>query len=147
MHTRAGALALFLLLFSCGRDQGEESPDGSDSGTKEQVPHEGNASLQGTEPLGTGNDDTSSETADKAPSLEAAFPEQERIQFILSKANPAYKGQGRFEERDGRIVAAHFPDCGLRDLSPLRGLDLEFLDLRRIGVAHADPLMKLQYLI
>ena len=130
MDTRAGALALCLLLFSCDRDPGEESPDESVSGTREQAPHEGNASLQGTEPLGTGNQGSPSETADKAPSSEAVFPEQERIQFILSKANPAYQGQGRFEERDGRIVAAHFPGCGLRDLSPLRGLDLEFLDLR-----------------
>ena len=54
---------------------------------------------------------------------------QDRIQGILRKANPDYRGQGRFHEENGAIVAAEFPNCGLRDLSPFKGLKLQVLDL------------------
>jgi hypothetical protein len=52
-----------------------------------------------------------------------------RIQRILIKANPGYKGQGKLHQENGEIFAGEFPNCGLKDLSPLRGLKLNALDL------------------
>ena len=52
-----------------------------------------------------------------------------QIQEILMRANPEYRGQGKLHEENGAIVAAEFPNCKLRDLSPLRGLSLMGLDL------------------
>jgi len=52
-----------------------------------------------------------------------------QIQEILMRANPEYRGQGKLHEENGVIVAAEFPNCKLRDLSPLRGLSLMGLDL------------------
>ena len=51
------------------------------------------------------------------------------IQRVLAKANPDYQGQGKLHEENGQIIAAEFPNCGLKDLSPLRGLPLQALDL------------------
>ena len=70
------------------------------------------------------------------------------IQAILMKANPDYRGQGNIHEEGGTIVAAEFPSCGLRDLSPLRGLKLQALDLsgnpvREIRHLRGMPLTRL----
>ena len=63
-----------------------------------------------------------------------------RIQNILTRANPDYRGQGRFHEDKGVIVAAELPNCGLRDLSPLKGLQLQGLDLS------GNPVRELRHL-
>lgn len=63
-----------------------------------------------------------------------------RIQNILIRANPDYEGQGRFHEEKGVIVAAELPNCGLRDLSPLKGLQLQGLDLS------GNPVRELRHL-
>ena len=63
-----------------------------------------------------------------------------RIQNILTRANPDYRGQGKFHEDNGVIVAAELPNCGLRDLSPLRGLQLQGLDLS------GNPVRELRHL-
>jgi Leucine-rich repeat (LRR) protein len=70
------------------------------------------------------------------------------IQAILKKANPDYRGQGKIHEEGGKIVAAEFPSCGLKDLSPLRGLKLQALDLsgnpvREIRHLRGMPLTRL----
>ena len=52
-----------------------------------------------------------------------------QVQEILMRANPDYRGQGKLHEENGVIVAGEFPNCNLRDLSPLRGLSLMGLDL------------------
>ena len=52
-----------------------------------------------------------------------------KVQEILLKANTDYRGQGKLHEENGQIIAAEFPNCGLKDLSPLRGLPLQALDL------------------
>ena len=75
-------------------------------------------------------------------------PLQSRIQALLIKANPNYQGQGQFHEQGGEIVAAEFPRCGLRNLTPLRGLNLRMLDLsgnpvREIRHLKGMPLNKL----
>lgn len=63
-----------------------------------------------------------------------------QIQSILIKANPDYKGQGKLHEENGEIIAAEFPNCGLKDLSPLRGLQLQALDLS------GNPVRELRHL-
>ena len=64
----------------------------------------------------------------------------DRIQNILGRANPDYQGQGKFHEDSGVIVAAELPNCGLRDLSPLKGLPLQGLDLS------GNPVRELRHL-
>ena len=71
-----------------------------------------------------------------------------RIQSLLMKANPQYKGQGKLHQENGKVVAAEFPSCSLRDLSPLRGLEIEALDLsgnpvREIRHLRGMPLSRL----
>ena len=56
-------------------------------------------------------------------------PQLARLQAILRKANPDYQGQGQFVEENGEIVGGQLPGCGLRDLSPLKGLKLMGLDI------------------
>ncbi len=56
-------------------------------------------------------------------------PKVAELQGILRKANPDYQGQGRFNEENGEIIAGELPNCGLRDLSPLKGLKLMGLDV------------------
>ncbi|MEC8012834.1 MAG: hypothetical protein VX153_01260 [Verrucomicrobiota bacterium] len=68
------------------------------------------------------------------------FPSVNRIQNILGRANPDYRGQGKFHQENGAIVAAELPNCGLRDLSPLRGLKLQALDLS------GNPVKELRHL-
>ncbi len=72
----------------------------------------------------------------------------DKLQKILVKANPSYRGQGKIHQENGRIFAAEFPNCSLRDLSPLRGLKLEALDLsgnpvREIRHLRGMPLTRL----
>ena len=70
------------------------------------------------------------ESKNKAPgSSENLVDPINIIQRVLAKANPDYRGQGKLHEEDGEIIAAEFPNCGLKDLSPLRGLQLQALDL------------------
>ena len=64
---------------------------------------------------------------EKADSTES--PGVGQVQEILMRANPDYRGQGKLHEENGVIVAGEFPNCNLRDLSPLRGLSLMGLDL------------------
>ena len=71
-----------------------------------------------------------------------------RIQNILARANPDYRGQGKLHSENGEIFAAEFPNCGLRDLSPLKGLKLSALDLsgnpvREIRHLYGMPLNRL----
>ena len=145
---------LSLLLISCTDDRPTSSTGKSDqpdppkvvsriSSVQESLPHEeGNASAE--ESIKTEPDspevvaeaslaqDTlppaGIDTTDLPAPLEGGS-QQARIQGILRKANPDYRGQGRFHEQDGVIVAAEFPNCSLRDLSPLKGLKLQMLDL------------------
>ena len=63
-----------------------------------------------------------------------------KLQEILSRANPEYSGQGKLHEENGAIVAAEFPNCSLRDISPLRGLKLKGLDLS------GNPVRELRHL-
>ena len=64
----------------------------------------------------------------------------ERLQLILRKANPDYQGQGKFHQENGKITVGEFPNCGIRDLSPLKGLQLQGLDLS------GNPVRELRHL-
>jgi internalin A len=146
-----GALSLFL--FSCRDDPPSGSTGKSDQPDSPEVVPEtppvakalpsvaGNSSLEGA----TQAEADSPEVVAEAPPVRDALPPdaieeagqalppgggtQARIQAVLRKANPDYRGQGRFHEQDGEIVAAEFPNCSLRDLSPFKGLKLQMLDL------------------
>ena len=133
-------LLLFLFLLGCEEDQTyskkiisnhENSADGN-------ISNEG-ADL-GAEPISRVNE----LNAERPPSLndEIVIPVDpvSRIQSILIKANPDYRGQGKLHEDNGEIIAAEFPNCGLKDLSPLRGLKLSALDLS------GNPVRELRHL-
>ena len=72
---------------------------------------------------------TLSKGSEEKKSYNASVNQIERIQGVLAQANPDYRGQGKLHEENGQIIAAEFPNCGLKDLSPLRGLPLQALDL------------------
>jgi hypothetical protein len=80
---------------------------------------------QGPSPLQA----SSSPTQPEEKPVPKESPGVGQIQEILMRANPEYRGQGKLHEENGVIVAAEFPGCKLRDLSPLRGLSLMGLDL------------------
>lgn len=67
------------------------------------------------------------------------------LQEALRKANPGYDGGGRImTDPDGMIVEVQLGQCpGIRDLSPLAGLSLRFLDLSGTDVADLSPLARL----
>jgi internalin A len=81
-------------------------------------------------------------------SVDHPVDEVARIQGLLMKANLKYQGQGKLHQENGRVIAAEFPGCELKDLSPLRGLNLEALDLsgnpvREIRHLRGMPLVRL----
>ena len=67
-------------------------------------------------------------------------PDEDEIQTALRKTNPGYEGQGVFHKEGPTIIAAELAGCGLKDLSPLRGLKLMGLDLS------GNPLRDLRHL-
>ena len=84
-------------------------------------------------------DSVSPVQSEKKPGNQPFFGTQQ-IQEILSRANPEYRGQGKLHEENGVVVAAEFPNCSLRDISPLRGLQLQGLDLS------GNPVRELRHL-
>ena len=135
---------LFLLLFSfligCEEDQTYSKKIISNHENRA----DGNISIEGPD-LGSESISRVKEpNAERPPSLneEIVIPIDpvSQIQSILIKANPDYKGQGKLHEENGEIIAAEFPNCGLKDLSPLRGLQLQALDLS------GNPVRELRHL-
>ena len=94
--------------------------------------------------------------AERTPATSAPQPEQqapsataarsgsaltpEVLQERLKEKNPDYNGQGQFEFQNGRITAAVLRNTGVRDLSPLSGLQLKGLDLYGNPVSDLSPL-------
>jgi hypothetical protein len=122
-------LLLFLFLLGCEEDQTylkkiisnhENSADGN-------ISNEG-ADL-GAEPISLVNEPNAERPSSLNDEIVIPVDPVSRIQSILIKANPDYRGQGKLHEENGEIIAAEFPNCGLKDLSPLRGLKLSALDL------------------
>jgi len=122
LSTFFGALSLFL--FSCS-DKPTSPAEGNSSATESSGVDTGTPPVK--EALAPDAGQQRGEEEVDQPILPAGA--QARIQEVLRKANPDYRGQGRFHEEGGEIVAAEFPNCSLRDLSPLRGLKLQMLDL------------------
>ena len=124
LSTFFGALSLFL--FSCS-DKPASPAEGNSSATESSgVDAETPPVKEAFEP-DAGQQAGTEETVQPIPPAGAGA--LARIQEVLRKANPDYRGQGRFHEEGGDIVAAELPNCSLRDLSPLRGLKLQMLDL------------------
>ena len=121
---------LTLFLSSCGGDQVSKNIENNAS------PNEQSARAKAV-------DSNISEVVNNeniSPEKELTSPSIDRIQNILGRANPDYRGQGKFHQDSGVIVAAELPNCGLRDLSPLKGLPLQGLDLS------GNPVRELRHL-
>jgi serine/threonine protein kinase/Leucine-rich repeat (LRR) protein len=65
----------------------------------------------------------------------------EMTQAKLAKLNPEYTGQGTFSIQDDKVVGANLGDCGLCDLSPLKGLPLERLYCDQNSIVDLSPLI------
>ncbi len=117
---------LSLFLFSCS-DKPTTSTERNSSVTESSSVDTENPPVKEALAANAGKKGEAEDTVQPIPN--AGAQAQARIKEILRKANPDYRGQGRFHEEDGDIVAGEFPNCSLRDLSPLRGLKLQMLDL------------------
>jgi len=62
------------------------------------------------------------------------------LQRELKKKNPGYSGQGKFRKAGGEIRLADLSFSGVTDISPLKGLPLERLDLRGLEISDISPL-------
>jgi hypothetical protein len=142
-----------LLISGCGDKEQEPSDMDTDklsssfqkkvesgTGTKSKLPK-----VKSENP---GNYSTGNQFSDENSEKLKEISKVSLIQAILIKANPDYRGQGKIHEEDGEIIAAEFPSCGLKNLSPLRGLKLEALDLsgnpvREIRHLRGMPLTRL----
>ena len=123
-------LPLFFLFLGCGQDQGEAPNEKMSSkvetvGEKKKEKNSTLSKIPTSEKQNTKIDPAETQSS----SIDEISPTIDRIQKILAKANPKYRGQGKFHQENGVIVAAELPNCELRDLSPLRGLKLQGLDL------------------
>lgn len=58
----------------------------------------------------------------------------------LKEKNPQYKKNAQFGQREGQIVAVSLQETAVSELSALRGLKLQDLDLYRTGVSDLFPL-------
>ena len=140
----------FTLLIGCTDQKGIVSEKSNDV----DFPVDHNLSDDGQNSLSSDKSERN-QTSQKTPRKEVIEKEKKfsgdlvsRIQNILARANPDYRGQGKLHSENGEIFAAEFPNCGLRDLSPLKGLKLNALDLsgnpvREIRHLYGMPLNRL----
>ena len=135
-------LLIFLLsLFGCGEEEsvipaGDRIDQPKSSNTNSLSELDGNVSF----PQDGG--ETRRTITGSNSRTQVASPEDriDQIQSVLRRANSQYLGQGKFHQENGQIIAAEFPNCGLKDLSPLRGLQLQALDLS------GNPVRELRHL-
>lgn len=146
--TRGVLSLLFLLFFGC---EGQQSYNKDVPSNQESIIEENSSSEVDdivADTMKVGNSLTKEEVKGVEDEIVVPQDEVSKIQSILYKANPNYNGQGKLHEENGEIVAAEFPNCGLKDLSPLRGLKLKALDLsgnpvREIRHLRGMPLVRL----
>ena len=135
------SLIFLLSLFGCGEEEsvipaGDRIDQPTSSNTNSLSELDGNVSF----PQDGG--ETRRTIAGSNSRTQVASPEDriDQIQSVLRRANSQYLGQGKFHQENGQIIAAEFPNCGLKDLSPLRGLQLQALDLS------GNPVRELRHL-
>ena len=124
--------AFVFLLFGCEIDQPSASSKKEVPLSKTDINSSFTTPSNADSKIDNEKNDISKKIDSQDDNLEASkaqFGQIEKIQANLLKANPDYRKQGNIHEQDGRIFAAEFPNCGLKDLSPLRGLELNALDL------------------
>ena len=131
---------LYLLLSSCVDEQDSQIIETNSSTPKltERVDQVNSSSRNLNDSVAVSDETDIPESSDAGKELSSSGID--RIQNILGRANPDYQGQGKFHEDSGVIVAAELPNCGLRDLSPLKGLPLQGLDLS------GNPVRELRHL-
>jgi hypothetical protein len=125
------------ILASCGPET-----ESKKTGEPSSPPKDSNSSAQ------TGSEPPIDQLPPPPPELQVAptgdltkLPLGEaEIQTALRKTNPGYEGQGVFHKEGPTIIAAELAGCGLKDLSPLRGLKLMGVDLS------GNPLRDLRHL-
>ncbi len=66
------------------------------------------------------------------------------LHAALKQANPAYANEGVFEEKDGKVFRVKLIECGVTDLTPLRGLPLTELYVTENGIQDLSPLRGMQ---
>ena len=128
--TLLGFIFTSLVFSSCGEDQASSEKNEYVSSALNDMNH----SLKDKEEIAGKLKEDSEESPPSKDTVSSVQPEKslgnqpsigiQQIQEILIRANPEYRGQGKLHEENGVLVAAEFPNCSLRDISPLRGLQL-----------------------
>ena len=144
--TSLGFIFTSLVFWSCGQDPASSEKNEYVSSTLKDLNH----SLEDKKEWAAKSKENSEESPLSKDTVSPVQPETDpgnqpsigtqQIQEILSRANPEYRGQGKLHEENGVVVAAEFPNCGLRDISPLRSLQLQGLDLS------GNPVRELRHL-
>jgi internalin A len=79
--------------------------------------------------------------ADAPPARPASTVWTEELAHIaLQSKNPDYNGRAAFRIEAGRVIAMQLSGSGVTDLSPLKGMGVEGLDLRETEVTDLVPL-------
>ena len=118
------AFLISLFLLNCSEDDEISALDRNTS----RILEESDVKRDAGDPNSTVKSNTLSSPS-KPKEFKSGLSSIQKVQSILVRANPNYQGQGKFHQDNGVIVAAELPNCGLRDLSPLRNLKLQALDL------------------
>jgi hypothetical protein len=58
----------------------------------------------------------------------------------IRKVNPGYSGQGQFRIEKGQVLGVQLPQCGISNLSPLKGMQLMQVDLQGCPVQSIEDL-------
>ena len=66
---------------------------------------------------------------------------QQLVHSALKEKNPNYNGRGQFKIENGLVVVAVLSGTGVTDLSPLRKMHVQILDLRGEQITDLSSLM------
>ena len=94
----------------------------------------------GTEATGATTTSAEPAVASMPVTPKAATVTPEELHAALKPKNPDYAGNGQFQHDGADLAAVSLANTGIRDISPLAGHPLQFLDLTKTRVVDLSPL-------
>ena len=113
----AAVVSLFLTCCGDGDESGEETPPEDEDVAVDVEP----------EP-------------EPEPEPVPTFWTEVELHRALRKVNPGYSGNGQFRIEKGQVLGVQLPQCGITDLSPLKGMQLMQVDLQGCPVQSIEDL-------